>query len=60
MESIKLKHVDKIKFALDSKNLLKNFSYMPGATAKGTAVLTVRTWLKKGHRNYTDPGWFYL
>lgn len=34
MESIKLKRVDKIKFAFDSKYLLKYFSYMPDATAK--------------------------
>lgn len=34
MESIKLKRMDKMKFAFDSKYLLKYFSYMSDATAK--------------------------
>lgn len=34
MESIKLKRMDKMKFAFDSKYLLKYFSYMSDAIAK--------------------------
>lgn len=48
-----------MKFAFDCPNIYSNISIMClTLLTKGTAVLTVKTMLKKGHRNDIDSGWF--